>query len=135
MKLRNWVVSLIGLGMLVTACPVFANCSSLPNLSTLQGALESAVGSGNGGLGFNMWATLVSNDGVVCAVAFSGADFTGQWLGSRVISAQKAEHGERFQSELHRYADEKCFPPRLGIVHGQPVLGCAAGRQPLWFAA
>ena len=45
---------------------------------------------GNGGLGFNMWATLVANDGTVCAVAFSGTEFTDQWLASRVISAQKA---------------------------------------------
>ena len=37
-----------------------------------------------------MWATIVGNDGAVCAVAFSGTYYTDQWLASRVISAQKA---------------------------------------------
>jgi hypothetical protein len=32
----------------------------------------------------------------VCAVAFSGADYTSEWLGSRVISAQKANTGNAF---------------------------------------
>src|SRR5208283_3502659 len=53
--------------------------------------LASAVkASGNGGLGFNMWATIVGNDGAVCVVVFSGGVYTDQWLASRVISAQKA---------------------------------------------
>jgi hypothetical protein len=43
-----------------------------------------------------MWATVVSNDGTVCAVAFSGSAFTDQWLGSRVISAQKANTANAF---------------------------------------
>lgn len=38
----------------------------------------------------NMWATIVDRDGVVCAVAFTGADRGAQWPASRVISAQKA---------------------------------------------
>jgi hypothetical protein len=43
-----------------------------------------------------MWATVVDNSGIVCAVAFSGSSFTSQWLGSRVISAQKANTGNAF---------------------------------------
>lgn len=68
------------------------SCRGLPNNATLTSALRAAVKSGanNGGLGFNMWATVVANDGTVCAVAFSGGSFTDQWLASRVISAQKA---------------------------------------------
>lgn len=66
-------------------------CEGLPTNSALKAALVSAVGpSSNGGLQFNMWATIVANDGTVCAVAFSGGDFKDQWLASRVISAQKA---------------------------------------------
>ena len=72
-------------------------CSGLPSQAALQSALESSVGvAGNGGLGFNMWASLVANDGTVCAVAFSGTQFTNQWLGSRVISAQKASTANDF---------------------------------------
>jgi hypothetical protein len=59
--------------------------------------LKGAVGvNGNGGLGFNMWGTIVDTSGIVCAVAFSGADYRSQWLGSRVISAQKANTANAF---------------------------------------
>lgn len=72
-------------------------CGNLPSHELLRTALNSAVGAaGNGGLGFNMWATIVSNDGTVCAVAFSGSQFTDQWLGSRAISAQKANTANDF---------------------------------------
>jgi len=40
--------------------------------------------------------TLVANDGTVCAAAFSGSSYTSQWLGSRVISAQKANTANDF---------------------------------------
>ena len=43
-----------------------------------------------------MWATLVDQDGVVCAVAFTGATRIDQWPGSRVISAQKANTATSF---------------------------------------
>jgi hypothetical protein len=65
------------------------SCNGLPSWSQLRTALQGAIG-GNGGLGFHMWGTIVANDGTVCAVAFSGADYKSQWLASRVISAQKA---------------------------------------------
>jgi uncharacterized protein GlcG (DUF336 family) len=69
-----------------------ANCPNV-SLSTLQGALRAAIQSVRGslGLGLNMWATVVAPDGVVCLVANSSNDgWGGQWLASRVISAQKA---------------------------------------------
>jgi Haem-degrading len=73
------------------------NCATLPNNGALRAALQKAVGAGgNGGLGFDMWGTIVDKSGIVCAVAFSGSDFTQQWLGSRVISAQKANTGNSF---------------------------------------
>ncbi len=72
------------------------SCDGLPTWSQLQSALKAAVAvgpnnmTGNGGLGFNMWGTIVAQDGTVCAIAYSGARYTDQWLASRVISAQKA---------------------------------------------
>jgi uncharacterized protein GlcG (DUF336 family) len=65
---------------------------SAADYKLFKGALAAAVKvqPANGGLGFNMWATIVANDGTVCAVAFSGEKYTDQWLASRVISAQKA---------------------------------------------
>ena len=89
--MRRWVISgSISLGICIASCPAFAQCAGLPSQATLQAALENAVSQDNGGLGFNMWASVVANDGTVCAIAFSGSKFTDQWLGSRVISAQKA---------------------------------------------
>jgi hypothetical protein len=76
--------------------PAFADCSKLPGQAALKSALTSSLTAGgsnhgaNGGLGFNMWGTIVDESGIVCAVAFTGANVTYQWLASRVISAQKA---------------------------------------------
>ena len=68
-------------------------CNSLPGWGVLKSALTSSItasAGANGGLGFNMWGVIVDNSGIVCAVAFSGGNFTYQWLASRVIAAQKA---------------------------------------------
>ncbi len=60
----------------------------------LQQALRASVkpsgGPSNGGFDNNEWAALVTRQGVVCAIAFSGATATDQWLGSRAIAAEKA---------------------------------------------
>jgi uncharacterized protein GlcG (DUF336 family) len=74
-------------------------CNALPSFSDLKAALKSvapAPVSVNGGLGFNMWATIVNRDGIVCAIVFTGADRQSQWPGSRVISAQKANTANAF---------------------------------------
>ena len=59
----------------------------------------------NGGLGFPMWLTLVDGSGRVCAVVNSldgtpqNSDPTADiWLGSRVISAQKANTANAFST-------------------------------------
>jgi uncharacterized protein GlcG (DUF336 family) len=72
------------------ACPVAG-----VTFAALETALQNAVNAGNGGLGFDMWATIVDRDGVVCLVAKSGAAGE-QWPGSRVISAQKANTANAF---------------------------------------
>ncbi len=66
------------------------SCKNLPNFSALKAALEAATSAETSGLNNHMWATIVDSDGVVCAVAFSGANRNSQWGASRVISAQKA---------------------------------------------
>jgi uncharacterized protein GlcG (DUF336 family) len=43
-----------------------------------------------------MWGTVVNRDGVVCAVAFTGANRGSQWPGSRAIAAQKANTANAF---------------------------------------
>ena len=71
-------------------------CAGLPSQATLKTALIAAVATETSGLDFDMWATIVNRDGVVCAVAFSGPDRQSQWPGSRVISAQKANTANAF---------------------------------------
>ncbi len=85
-------------------------CDGLPSHGDLTLALSGAIGPydsdddgdidefdlDNGGLSNNMWATVVNSDGVVCQVAKTGDDNNDQWLGSRVISAQKANTANAF---------------------------------------
>ena len=75
-------------------------CTGLPSHAELEKALKAAVkpsgGESNGGLDLNMWGTVVSRDGTVCAVAKTGEGAGDQWPGSRVISAQKANTANAF---------------------------------------
>ena len=71
-------------------------CAGLPTQADLKAALISAVTTEGSGLNLNMWGTIVGRDGTVCAVAFSGTTTGAQWLGSRVISAQKANTANLF---------------------------------------
>lgn len=77
-----------------------SGCAGLPGHADLTAALKDSVaptgGPINGGFDLNMWASVVDRDGVVCAVTFSGDDRDDQWLGSRVISAQKANTANAF---------------------------------------
>src|SRR5205823_300250 len=76
--------------------------------ASLKSALRTVVpptGTPNGGLGFPMWLTLVDGSGTVCVVTNSldgsskNADVTADiWLGSRVISAQKANAANAFST-------------------------------------
>ena len=78
-------------------------CDKLPSYAALQTALKNVVppvGTPNGGLGFPMWLTLVDGSGKICAVTTSlgnsGNVTSDIWLGSRVISAQKAYTANSF---------------------------------------
>jgi uncharacterized protein GlcG (DUF336 family) len=120
MKIQHWVISgAIYLGASSVAGPALADmsaCSGLPSQGALRSALQTAVATpGNGGLGFNMWATLVANDGTVCAVAFSGGQYTDQWLGSRVISAQKANTANGFSLSNGAPPGTALFPSGLAL--------------------
>lgn len=73
-------------------------CKELPDHERLTEILKKVVKDplGNGGLGNDLWATVVNRDGVVCVVTFSGEDRGSQWPGSRLISAQKATTANAF---------------------------------------
>ena len=81
-----------------------ATCADLPTQAQLLTALTASVNAhakgtyttSTQGFGLPMWATLVDASGRVCAVAKIGG--TDPWLGSRVISAQKANTANAFST-------------------------------------
>ena len=86
----------VATGLFVSGANALSSCQDLPDHAALKVALDAAVATETSGLDFDMWATLVNRDGIVCAVAFSGADRGSQWPGSRAISAQKANTANAF---------------------------------------
>ena len=104
-----------------------AKCDALPDHAMLKSALDAAVADETSGLNFQMWATLVDRDGVVCAVAFSGGDRGAQWPGSRAISAQKANTANSFSLDGLALSTANLFSAvqpggfLYGLQHSNPV--------------
>jgi uncharacterized protein GlcG (DUF336 family) len=90
-------------------------CAGLPGFTALQMALESATATETSGLNNQMWATIVNRDGIVCAVAFSGTKPGSQWLGSRVISAQKANTANAFSLDSSSSSNGSGQPNGLSL--------------------
>jgi uncharacterized protein GlcG (DUF336 family) len=111
-------------------------CAGLPTHQQLKVALESARAQSNGGFNLDMWGTVVNRDGIVCAVAFTGADRGSQWPGSRVISAQKANTANAFSlaglalSTANLYAAVQPGGSLYGLQASNPVDTDAAYRGP-----
>jgi uncharacterized protein GlcG (DUF336 family) len=98
--LMYWLTTMtLVLAATVVAVPALAandgSCDGLPSHAQLKAALTDSLG-GTGGLEFQMWASVVNRDGVVCQVAFTGPNRGAQWPGSRVIAAQKANAANAF---------------------------------------
>ena len=120
-----------GIAFLGLTAVAEADCSHLPNATELTNALKAAVkpagGPSNGGLDLNMWATIVADDGTVCTVAFSGKSYSDQWLGSRVISAQKANTANAFSlnslalSTANLYSVTQPGGSLFGLQESNPV--------------
>ena len=87
------VAGVVG-ALMVGAAPASAAtsqaCKNVPDWATLKAALQAANDAVVLTLNHDMWATIVSSDGTVCAIAFSGSSAGRQWRLSRIISAQKA---------------------------------------------
>src|SRR6202789_1463410 len=104
-----------------------AGCAGLPSHAQLHAALTAARDQTNGGFNLDMWGTVVNRDGVVCAVAFTGADRGSQWPGSRAISAQKANTANAFSlpglalSTANLYYAVQPGGSLYGLQHSNPV--------------
>src|SRR5215469_10537149 len=115
---------------------VASACAGLPTQAALKSALTAARHQSNGGFNLDMWGTVVNRDGVVCAVAFTGADRGSQWPGSRVISAQKANTANAFSLPHLSLATANLFSAvqpggsLFGLQHSNPVDTGAAYQGP-----
>lgn len=102
-------------------------CQSLPDHAELKKALIAARQADNGGLNLDMWGTVVNRSGEVCAVAFTGGAVDGQWPGSRVISAQKANTANAFSlkglalSTANLYSAVQPGGSLFGLQESNPV--------------
>lgn len=111
-------------------------CRGLPSHAQLKAALTAARNAANGGFNLDMWGTVVNRDGLVCAVAFTGADRGSQWPGSRVISAQKAYTANAFSlpglalATANLYAAVQPGGSLYGLQHSNPVDTFEAYRHP-----
>jgi uncharacterized protein GlcG (DUF336 family) len=83
----------------LTAQGAMAGCKDISRAS-LDAAVAAAEAAITGGYGLPMWATVVDETGMVCEVTTSGvagaSSGNNEWLGSRVISAQKANTANAF---------------------------------------
>ena len=104
-------------------------CGSLPNQAQLKTALIQAVADETSGLDLQMWGTIVDRDGVVCAVAFSGANRGSQWPGSRVISAQKANTANSFSLDGLALSTANLYSAAQGTSAATPLGGSLYGLQ------
>jgi len=132
--MKKIITTLAVIGAMSSASAFAANpCAGLPTQSDLKTALLSAFGNAassktvNGGLGFNMWGSIVNRDGIVCAVAMTGVERGAQWPGSRVISAQKANTANSFSldenalSTANLYGATQPGAPLFGLQESNPV--------------
>jgi uncharacterized protein GlcG (DUF336 family) len=99
----------------------------LPSHANLRLKLQQILTEKNGGLGFEMWATILDRNGSVVDVVFSGINRGDQWPGSRVISAQKANTANSFSLEglalstANLYAAVQPGGSLFGLQESNPV--------------
>lgn len=97
---NKMVLAILTVGISFAAVQAQAACKDISYAQLQSAANNTLAAATSGGLGLNMWATFVDETGRVCAVVNTGAKGklagNSQWLGSRVISAQKANTGNAF---------------------------------------
>jgi uncharacterized protein GlcG (DUF336 family) len=103
-------------------CPV----SHEQLVNALKASVKASGGPTNGGFDTHQWASVVTRDGTVCAVAFSGNKPDDQWPGSRVVSIGKANTANAFSVNQMALSTANLFAPAqpgqslYGIVQAGP---------------
>jgi uncharacterized protein GlcG (DUF336 family) len=106
-----------------------AACSEVSR-DALVAAVAAAAAAQTGGYGLPMWVTMVNDTGKVCHVVNSngpGHNSHASWLGSRNISAQKANTANAFSidgyaiSTANLYAATQPGGSLFGLQHSNPI--------------
>lgn len=110
-KILGGVVSAV---LAASASGAWATCADVSRDRLVQAIGQAeAAGAATGGYGLKMWATIVDETGKICHVATSGTPgaFAGnyEWLGSRVISAQKANTANAFSLDGYAISTANLF--------------------------
>jgi len=115
---------------------VFAACDDVSR-ADLVTAATGVVPGDNGGLNFPMWVTVVDETGKVCHVVNTngeGDNSNAAWLGSRVISAQKANTANAFSHDGLALSTANLYSPvqpgesLFGLQESNPVDASRAYR-------
>lgn len=124
---------LAALGLVSNAA--MAACADVDRADLLAAA-ESAVTAENSGFNLEMWVTMVDETGKVCHVVNTAGEGetigNSSWLGSRVISAQKANTANAFSldgfaiSTANLYGLVQPGGSLYGLQHSNPVEAATA---------
>jgi uncharacterized protein GlcG (DUF336 family) len=129
------ILKIAGVTAAVLACQTaWAACNDVSRDQLLQ-AVGAAVTAQTGGYqdpaDLKMWVTMVDETGKVCHVVTSGTDGAAagnsEWLGSRVISAQKANTANAFSLDGYAISTANLFRTNqdghdlYGLQHSNPV--------------
>lgn len=79
--------------------------------SALKASVKASGGPSNGGFDTHQWASVVTRDGTVCAVVFSGNRPDEQWPGSRVVAMAKAYTANAFSVPTMALSTANLFAP------------------------
>lgn len=133
---KKLAVVTLALASVFAAGTANAKCSDISR-AALQSAITTATGTA-GGFTLPMWMTFVDETGMVCEVVTSGTQGAlasqSEWLGSRVISAQKANTANAFSingvsiSTGALYAAVQPGGSLFGLQESNPVDAQAAYR-------
>lgn len=116
--------------MALSAQGAMAACSDITPV--LSGAVAAATTANtDAGYPLYFWITAVDESGKVCAVTTNGTpgalSGNSQWLGSRVISAQKANTANAFSLDNYAISTANLYTPvqpggsLYGLQHSNPV--------------
>lgn len=138
-KMRLLVGAAVAGAALFSAQSAMAACA-VSHAQLTTAAQGAAVWAQQEGFGLPMWVTFVDETGAVCAVTTSSPGNANagaltsrsQWLGSRVISAQKANTANAFSlngyaiSTANLYSAVNPGGSLYGLQHSNPVDGSRA---------